>query len=241
MELPDKLEKTISVRLTGEQRKLYDAYAQRLKMYLAKQSPEEFKHSKLELLRELTRLRQLCCGPSLFLENYKGENAKLEICMDLIRQAMDGGHKILLFSQFTGVLDEVEKVLKKEKISSFRIDGSVSKEERMRRVDRFASSDVPVFCISLKSGGTGLNLTAADIVIHYDPWWNVAAQNQATDRAHRIGQEHTVTVYELIAENTIEEQIQNLKKNKSQLVEEILSGDDIGSILINREEILNLL
>lgn len=241
LELPDKVEKTISVHLEGEQRKLYDAYAQRLRMFLAKQTPDEFRQNKLELLRELTRLRQLCCGPSLFLENYKGENAKLDTCMELIQQAIDGGHKLLLFSQFTSVLDEIEKALKKEKIQNLRIDGSVSKEERMRRVDAFNQTDIPVFCISLKAGGTGLNLTAADIVIHFDPWWNVAAQNQATDRAHRIGQKNTVIVYELIAENTIEEQIQSLQKSKQNLAEEILSGDGISSILIDKNEILKLL
>ena len=241
LELPDKLEKSISVHIEGEQRKLYDAYAQRLRMFLAKQSPDEFRQNKLELLRELTRLRQLCCGPSLFLENYKGENAKLDTCMELVKQAIDGGHKLLLFSQFTSVLDEVEKALKKEHIKNLRIDGSVSKEERMRRVEAFNEGDIPVFCISLKAGGTGLNLTAADIVIHFDPWWNVAAQNQATDRAHRIGQKNTVMVYELIAENTIEEQIRNLQKSKQDLAEEILSGDGISSILIDRDEILKLL
>ncbi len=241
LELPDKVEKSVSVHLEGEQRKLYDAYAQRLRMFLAKQTPDEFRQNKLELLRELTRLRQLCCGPSLFLENYKGENAKLETCMELIRQAIDGGHKLLLFSQFTSVLDEIEKTLKKEKIKNLRIDGSVSKEERMRRVEAFNQTDIPVFCISLKAGGTGLNLTAADIVIHFDPWWNVAAQNQATDRAHRIGQKNTVIVYELIAENTIEEQIQSLQKSKQDLAEEILSGDGISNILIDRDEILKLL
>ena len=111
----------------------------------------------------------------------------------------------------------------------------------MQLVESFTTNDVPVFCISLKAGGTGLNLTAADIVIHYDPWWNVAAQSQATDRAHRIGQENTVTVYELIAEHTIEEQIQNLQKSKQDLAEEILSGEGISSILIDRDEILKLL
>ena len=111
----------------------------------------------------------------------------------------------------------------------------------MQLVESFTTNEVPVFCISLKACGTGLNLTAADIVIHYDPWWNVAAQNQATDRAHRIGQENTVTVYELIAEHTIEEQIQNLQKSKQDLAEEILSGEGISSILIDRDEILKLL
>ena len=128
----------------------------------------------------------------------------MDACVELVRQAVDGGHKVLLFSQFTSVLDEIEKALAKEKIEDHRIDGSVSKEQRIRLVDSFETDDVPVFCISLKAGGTGLNLTAADIVIHYDPWWNVAAQNQATDRAHQISQRNTVMVYDLIAENTIE-------------------------------------
>ena len=240
-ELPDKIEKTVTIELEGEQRKLYDAYAKRLKLYLEKQSKEEFKQSKLEVLKELTRLRQLCCGPELFLENYHGENAKMDACVELVRQAVDGGHKVLLFSQFTSVLDEIEKALAKEKIEDHRIDGSVSKEQRIRLVDSFETDDVPVFCISLKAGGTGLNLTAADIVIHYDPWWNVAAQNQATDRAHRIGQRNTVTVYDLIAENTIEEQIKKLQESKSALAEEILSGEGIQSIVLDRDEILKML
>ena len=240
-ELPDKIEKVVSVHLEGEQKKLYDAYAQRLKLYLAKQSPEEFRQSKLEILKELTRLRQLCCGPSLFLENYHGENAKLDTCMELVKQAIENGHKILLFSQFTTVLDEIQKSLDHAQIKSHRIDGSVSKEERSRLTESFATDDTSVFCISLKAGGTGLNLTAADIVIHYDPWWNVAAQNQATDRTHRIGQKNVVTVYELIAEATIEEQILNLQKAKSDLVEEILSGDGIKSTVLNRDELLQML
>ena len=115
-ELPDKIEKVVSVHLEGEQKKLYDAYAQRLKLYLAKQSPEEFRQSKLEILKELTRLRQLCCGPSLFLEHYHSENAKLDTCMELVKQAIENGHKILLFSQFTSVLDELQKAFKHEQI-----------------------------------------------------------------------------------------------------------------------------
>ena len=124
------------------------------------------------------------------MENYKGENAKLETCIELITQAIAGGHKILLFSQFTSMLDLIGEELKKAKIDYYRIDGSVKKEARMEMVEQFQNpqNQVSVFCISLKAGGTGLNMTAADIVIHYDPWWNKAAQNQATDRAHRIGQ-----------------------------------------------------
>ena len=240
-ELPDKIEKTVTIELEGEQRKLYDAYAKRLKLYLEKQSKEEFKQSKLEVLKELTRLRQLCCGPELFLENYHGENAKMDACVELVRQAVDGGHKVLLFSQFTSVLDEIEKALAKEKIEDHRIDGSVSKEQRIRLVDSFETDDVPVFCISLKAGGTGLNLTAADIVIHYDPWWNVAVQNQATDRAHRIGQKNVVTVYKLVSQGTIEEKIIDIQEKKKKLAEQVLEGEGMDSVVFTKEEIMELL
>jgi SNF2 family DNA or RNA helicase len=240
-DLPEKLEETVSVMLDGEQRKLYDAYEQRLKLYLDKQSADDFKNNKLEVLAELTKLRQICCGPELLLEQYSGGNAKLDVCMELVQQAISGGHKLLIFSQFTSALDEIGKRLQTDHIAFYRIDGSVNKEDRMEMVDSFQQDDVPVFCISLKAGGTGLNLTAADIVIHYDPWWNLAAQNQATDRVHRIGQQNTVNVYQLIAENTIEERIQKLQQSKYQLAEDVLSGDGIKSIFINKEDLLSLL
>ena len=197
----------------------------------------------IDCLAELTKLRQLCCGPELLLENYKGENAKLETCIELITQAIAGGHKILLFSQFTSMLDLIGEELKKAKIDYYRIDGSVKKEARMEMVEQFQNpqNQVSVFCISLKAGGTGLNLTAADIVIHYDPWWNKAAQNQATDRAHRIGQKHAINVYQLIAEETIEQKICELQQVKEDLAEEVLSGEGISSTQFNKNEIMNLL
>ncbi|MCQ2510186.1 MAG: SNF2-related protein, partial [Lachnospiraceae bacterium] len=226
-ELPEKLEEAIVVKLEGEQKSLYEAYASRLRMSLEQKNDSEFRSSKLEVLAELTRLRQLCCDPSLLVENYHGENAKLDACMELVQQAVEGGHKVLLFSQFTSMLDIICSRLSKDGYAYYRIDGSVSKERRMDMVDSFDYDEVPVFCISLKAGGTGLNLTAADIVIHYDPWWNQAAQNQATDRAHRIGQTNSVSVYELIAGDTIEEQIQNIKKDKAKLMEDVLSGESV--------------
>lgn len=240
-DLPDKLEETVTICMEKEQRKIYDAYAERLRLYLDKQSDEEFHQSKLEILSELTKLRQICCGPELFLEDYRGSNCKKEAALELIRQAVDGGHKVLLFSQFTNVLDELCAGLQENKTAYHRLDGSTPKEKRMEMVTSFETDDVPVFCISLKAGGTGLNLTAADIVIHYDPWWNLAAQNQATDRAHRIGQTNTVTVYQLITEKTIEEQIVNLQKTKAQLAEDILSGESISSILIDKENLMEML
>ena len=242
-ELPEKQEEIVTVALSGEQEKLYQAHSQRLKMFLEDQNDEDFAQNKLQILAELTKLRQLCCGPELLLENYKGENAKLETCIELITQAIAGGHKILLFSQFTSMLDLIGEKLKKAKIDYYRIDGSVKKEARMEMVEQFQNpqNQVSVFCISLKAGGTGLNLTAADIVIHYDPWWNKAAQNQATDRAHRIGQKHAINVYQLIAEETIEQKICELQQVKEDLAEEVLSGEGISSTQFNKDEIMNLL
>ena len=242
-ELPEKQEEIVTVALSGEQKKLYQAHSQRLKMFLEDQNDEDFAQNKLQILAELTKLRQLCCGPELLLENYKGENAKLETCIELITQAIAGGHKILLFSQFTTMLDLIGDELKKAKIDYYRIDGSVKKEARMEMVEHFQNpqNQVSVFCISLKAGGTGLNLTAADIVIHYDPWWNKAAQNQATDRAHRIGQKHAINVYQLIAEETIEQKICELQQVKEDLAEEVLSGEGISSTQFNKDEIMNLL
>ena len=242
-ELPEKQEEIVTVALSGEQKKLYQAHSQRLKMFLEDQNDEDFAQNKIQILAELTKLRQLCCGPELLLENYKGENAKLETCIELITQAIAGGHKILLFSQFTSMLDLIGEELKKAKIDYYRIDGSVKKEARMEMVEQFQNpqNQVSVFCISLKAGGTGLNLTAADIVIHYDPWWNKAAQNQATDRAHRIGQKHAINVYQLIAEETIEQKICELQQVKEDLAEEVLSGEGISSTQFNKNEIMNLL
>ena len=240
-ELPDKLEEVVSVRMEGEQKKLYDASVEEIRLMLDNVNANEFKSSKLQFLAKLTGLRQICCDPSLIYDNYKGASAKLEACMELVKQAVDGGHKLLLFSQFTTMLDIIGARLNKEETEYYRIDGSVSKEKRMQMVDSFANDEVMVFLISLKAGGTGLNLTAADIVIHYDPWWNQAAQDQATDRTHRIGQTQRVTVYELIVQETVEERIQRIKEGKRKLVEDVLSGEDISSADFNREDMLELL
>ena len=240
-ELPDKMEETVYVSMASDQKKLYTANAKKLKDELNSMSGSDFRSGKMQLLAQLTMLRELCCDPTLLYEDYKGSSAKLEACLELIRQSIDGGHKLLLFSQFTSMLDIICERLKKENIAYHRIDGSVSKEKRMQMVDSFANDDVPVFCISLKAGGTGLNLTAADIVIHYDPWWNQAAQDQATDRTHRIGQTRTVNVYELIAQDTIEERIQKIKESKTKLAEDILSGGEISSATFDKDEMLKLL
>lgn len=240
-DLPDKLEESRYAKLEGEQQKLYDAHVKRLQMLLDEKSEEELEKSRLWVLSELTKLRQICCDPSLTFEGYKGESAKLEMCMDTIKNAVDGGHKILLFSQFTTMLEHIQKRLDKEKISYYTLTGATSKEKRTQLVEQFNQDDTSVFCISLKAGGTGLNLTAADIVIHYDPWWNLAVQNQATDRAHRIGQENVVVVYKLIASGTIEENIQKLQEKKRELADQVLSGEGISSAGFSKEELQDLL
>ena len=239
-ELPDKLEHAVYAQMTDEQNKLYTANTLKLQKDLEQQSDSMFKTSKIQILAELTKLRQLCCDPSLIYQNYHGGSAKLDTCIQLIENAMAGGHKILLFSQFTSMLDVIERRLKAERILYYRLDGSTKSEQRTRLVNAFNENKIPVFLISLKAGGTGLNLTGADIVIHYDPWWNAAAQNQATDRAHRIGQTHTVTVYKLIARHTIEEKILELQENKKALSDQILSEEGVTASQLTKEELLKL-
>ena len=240
-DLPDKLEENMFAKLTGEQQKLYDAHVKRMMLLLNKQTEEEFKSSKITILAELTRLRQICCDPSLVFEDYKGESAKADMCMNLITGAIAGGHKILLFSQFTTMLDHLAQRLQEEKIDYYMLTGSVSKEKRAEMVEAFNTDQTPVFCISLKAGGTGLNLTAADIVIHFDPWWNLAVQNQATDRAHRIGQKHVVNVYKLIVKGTIEENILKLQEKKRELADQILAGEGLNGSSLTKEELMELL
>ena len=240
-DLPEKIEENVFSRLEGEQSALYHAHVQKMKIMLEKQDDADFAKGKIEILAELTRLRQICCDPALVFEGYGGESAKMETCMELVAGAVASGHKILLFSQFTSMLDHIREQFEKSGISYYMLTGSVSKEKRMRMVEDFNKDDTQVFCISLKAGGTGLNLTAADIVIHYDPWWNVAVQNQATDRAYRIGQKNVVTVYKLVTEGTIEEKIIEMQEKKKQLADNVLGGAGMESGSFSREELLELL
>ena len=240
-DLPEKLEEIYYAKFETEQQQIYDGQVVHMKQMLAKQSGEEYQQNKIQILAELTKLRQICCDPSLLLENYKEESAKRLACMELVKSAIEGEHRILLFSQFTSMLALLEESLKKEKIDYFKITGSTPKEERISLVRKFNEGTVPVFLISLKAGGTGLNLVGADVVIHYDPWWNVAVQNQATDRAHRIGQEKIVTVYRMIIKNTIEEKIVKMQDAKKHLADEILNGENGGLAALSKEELLELL
>ncbi len=220
---------------------MYAANVQELLDSLKKSSQENVQSEKFQILSKLTRLRQICCAPELVYEGYKEGAAKLDTCMELIENAMEGGHKILLFSQFTSMLGIIETELRKKKVESYMLTGATTKEKRKEMVERFNQDAVPVFLISLKAGGTGLNLTAATIVIHFDPWWNVAAQNQATDRAHRIGQKETVTVFKLIAKNTLEEKILQLQEEKKELSEQIVSGEGVQVSALTKEDFMRLL
>ena len=240
-DLPDKLEETRYAVFDKQQQQLYDAQVVHMKKLLGMASGQDFQKHRMQILAELTRLRQICCDPALLADNYTGESAKRAMLMETIREAMDSGHRMLVFSQFTSMLDLIRKDLEAENIPYYLITGATPGEERQRLVSEFNEGDVPVFLISLRAGGTGLNLTGADVVIHYDPWWNLAVQNQATDRAHRIGQTKIVTVLRLIARGTIEDKILHIQEAKRELAEEILSGETGTLGRLSREELLDLL
>ena len=239
-DLPEKSESVVMAHMSGEQKRLYRACEERLALQVAHDAPAEFGRKKLQVLAELTKLRQICCDPRLAYEDYDGGSAKLETCLELVRTALDGGHQVLVFSQFVSMLQIVGDRLAAERVGFERLDGSCSKEARAALVERFQAGRTRVLLVSLKAGGVGLNLTAADVVIHYDPWWNVAAQDQATDRAHRIGQTRAVNVFKLIAQGTVEERILAMQEGKRELVESVIGGSS-PSGLLTREDFLALL
>ncbi len=236
-DLPPKLEEVRYSRFEEEQRKIYDGQVVRMKQLLGTATQED----RIQIFAELMRIRQICCDPSLIFEDYSGGSAKRTACLELIESAVSGGHRMLVFSQFTSMLALLEEDLKAADIPFYEITGATPKEKRIRLVRDFNEGDTPVFLISLKAGGTGLNLTGADVVIHYDPWWNLAAQNQATDRAHRIGQTRQVTVYRMIVKDTIEEKILALQEAKKDLADAILSGESSSLFTLSNEELLELL
>lgn len=240
-ELPDKVEDVIYARMEDEQSSLYHAREKQLLMTLASQSEAEFKTQKLQILAELTALRQICCDPSLVYENYTHASAKTQACIEVVENAVSGGHKILLFSQFASMLEHLLAAFQKRGLKTLLLTGKTSKEERRRLVAEFQNGGADIFLISLKAGGTGLNLTAADMVIHYDPWWNLAAQNQATDRAYRIGQDNKVTVLRLIMKGTIEERILKMQEDKQSLADSIISEDGVSISGLDKEQLLAVL
>lgn len=294
-DLPDKIENVITVRLEGEQRRLYAALEQQLRATVTKQKDIEFKTGKIQVLAQLTRLRQACCDPRLLFENV-GSNvvkkdtrawgaparqieraddgwddaeltaeveantvgggrkttkprnvpsAKLDAIAELVSSCQDAGRKMLIFSQFTSFLDLIAERLRRDDVAYDVITGATPKRRRLELVDKFNADDTPVFLISLKAGNTGLNLTGACVVVHADPWWNAAAQEQATDRAHRIGQTQDVNVYQIVAKDTIEERILKMQQAKSDLatrfVDDASSGSAAGISALTKDDLLELL
>jgi SNF2 family DNA or RNA helicase len=243
-ELPDKIEKTLVVNLEEEQKKVYSTFANHaMDLIKKKVRDDEFQSSKIEILSYITRLRQLCLDPSVIMKEYNGGSAKLEALVELLTQSIEEGHRILVFSQFTSVLENIGKRIGSEGIEYSYLDGSVPSEKRMNMVRKFNEGENSVFLISLKAGGTGLNLTSADVVVHFDPWWNPAVEEQATDRAHRIGQNNVVEVIKIIARGTVEEKILKLQEDKKRLISELM-GDELSNAenfnSLNEEELMDL-
>lgn len=241
-ELPEKTVTVLNNEMNEEQQNLYLTYLARAKQEIAeKVEIDGFENSQMQILAALTRLRQICCHPSLFVEGYNEGSSKLEQCIEIIEEAINGGHKILLFSGYTSMFEIIEKELKKRNIKYFKLTGATKVDERMKMVDEFnENSNIKLFLISLKAGGTGLNLTGADMVIHYDPWWNISTENQATDRAYRIGQKNNVQVYKLITKNSIEEKIYELQEKKAKLADSMLDTNTKFINRFSREEIMKL-
>lgn len=241
-ELPEKTITVLNNEMEEEQRNVYLSYLLQAKQELQDEiNINGYEKSQIKILAALTRLRQICCHPGLFIENYKDKSSKLEQCMEIIEDGITSGHKILLFSSYTSMFGIIGKELEKRDIKYFELTGSTKIDERIELVDEFnQNKEIGVFLISLKAGGTGLNLTGADMVIHYDPWWNISAENQATDRAYRIGQKNNVQVYKLITKDSIEEKIYELQQKKADLTENVLTTQTTFINKLSKEDIMNL-
>lgn len=239
-ELPDKLEQVAYCELTNSQRELYEKLALSTRKQLSELSGEKDRSkSRMLMLTALLRLRQASCDARLLAPESEDASGKLDLLMELLAEAMDGGHRVLLFSQFVSMMKLIRERFEAEGISYCYLDGQT--RDRAGEVGRFQSGDAPVFLISLKAGGTGLNLTAADTVIHFDPWWNPAVEAQATDRAHRIGQKKVVTSYKLIARGTVEEKILTLQAKKRAVIEAAVESEQPMMDGLAMDEIAELL
>lgn len=222
-ELPNKIESRLMAEMTKEQAKIYLAFLKQAQGEILHEiNTAGFERSRIKILAALTRLRQICCHPSLFITDYRGESGKMQLLQEVLEDALASGHRILLFSQFTSMLSLVSIYLDRQGIGSFYLDGQTKAVHRQEMVQAFNGGVNQVFLISLKAGGTGLNLTGADMVIHIDPWWNPAVEEQATDRAHRIGQKNVVQVFKMIAKGTIEEKIFALQQKKKELIDAVI-------------------
>ena len=223
-ELPEKQEMVLTASMTPEQQKVYDASLLRLRQRVDQVMAEKgLSRGRIEVLSAMTELRQICCHPSLVLGGYAGSSGKLELLLDILPGSLENGHRVLIFSQFTTMLRLLRRHLQENGITCLYLDGDTAPAERLELTERFNGGYGQVFLISLKAGGTGLNLTGADMVIHYDPWWNPAAEDQATDRAHRIGQTRRVDVIRLVTHASIEEQVVQLGQRKKALFDQLIT------------------
>ena len=241
-ELPDLIEVVYKNELEDQQKAIYLAQLQQMQERLGHVTAAEFQRNRVEILTGLMRLRQICDTPALFMEDYKGDSGKLDSLRDLLSQIAEGNHRVLIFSQFRGMLDRIEEELPQLGLTSFKITGSTPSQDRQEMTKAFNQGERDVFLISLKAGGVGLNLTGADTVILVDLWWNPAVESQAIGRAHRMGQEQAVEVYRLVTRGTIEEKIQELQEQKRNLVSEVLDGTESrGSLTLSEiQEILGI-
>ncbi|HDX9530781.1 TPA: DEAD/DEAH box helicase [Bacillus thuringiensis] len=241
-ELPEKIEHLQSSELLPDQKSLYAAYLAKLREETLKHLDKDtLRKNKIRILAGLTRLRQICCHPALFVDDYKGSSAKFEQLLEILEECRSTGKRILIFSQFTKMLSIIGRELNRQAIPYFYLDGSTPTQDRVELCDRFNEGEGDLFLISLKAGGTGLNLTGADTVILYDLWWNPAVEQQAADRAYRMGQKNTVQVIKLVAQGTIEEKMHELQESKKNLIAEVIEPGEEKLSSITEEEIRDIL
>ena len=240
-ELPDKLEETLMADMPPEQRRVYQAGLLRRRDYVKQLlATRGLARGRAEVLSAITELRQICCHPALCIPDYSGTSGKLEMLVDILLPAIQSGRRALVFSQFTRMLRLIEARLRQEGVSCLYLDGDTPADERVQLCDSFNGGTGSVFLLSLKAGGTGLNLTGADMVIHYDPWWNPAAEEQAVDRAHRIGQTHEVEVIRLLMHDSIEEQVVGMSQAKRRLFDKLITPGESMPQKLREEDILRL-
>ncbi|MCI1840933.1 DEAD/DEAH box helicase [Lactococcus cremoris] len=234
-ELPDKMEITVYNQLADDQKVIYLAQLELMQKQVLEMDNAALSRSRIEILAGITRLRQICNTPALFMDDYKGSSGKLERLRELLAQIKDSGHRPLIFSQFTKVFPHIEKLMEEQEMTAYKLTGSTPIKDRLSMVQAFNAGSRDAFLVSLKAGGVGLNLTSADVVILVDLWWNPAVEEQAIARAHRMGQKNTVEVIRLITQGTIEEKIMEIQERKKDLIANVLEGDTVDKVLSEAE------
>ncbi|MEG2207787.1 MAG: helicase-related protein, partial [Clostridia bacterium] len=231
-------EQCLYAAMTPEQERVYNALLETLRQHVGQALADgSLPRARMQVLSILLKLRQVCCHPKLFLVDYEGTSGKMELLVQTVHSAIAANHRILVFSQFVSMLQMIKKRLGREGVQALYLDGETKPEMRQQLCDRFNGGEGKIFLISLKAGGTGLNLTGADLVIHFDPWWNPAAEDQATDRAHRIGQTRDVDVLKLITQGTIEEKVTDLSKRKRAIFDRVVMAGETALSSLSEEDI----